>query len=135
MCKEQGHSPDDPKCRFYEPQQHVIAFIGEDNVLSDFYHARWIFTGYVKNRFSVLSNMLRECGAVTLMQSKPSKQQIMFFLPKYLGTRSRSKSSCSVHDKNVMIEVIENKCSSSAGLGKIKNSKKEYGICKIGFQW
>lgn len=32
MSKEQGHSPNDPKCRFYEPQQHVIAFNGEDNV-------------------------------------------------------------------------------------------------------
>lgn len=37
VCLEQDHSPGDPKCKFYEPQQHVIAFNGEDNVLSNFF--------------------------------------------------------------------------------------------------
>lgn len=36
-CKRSGHTPGDRKCDSYEVQQIIIAFNGEDNVLSIFF--------------------------------------------------------------------------------------------------
>ena len=37
VCKTPGHEPGDPKCSEYEQLQNVIAFNGQDSVLSNFF--------------------------------------------------------------------------------------------------
>lgn len=43
--KKSGHNPGDRKCDSYEVQQNIIAFNGEDNVLSNFFQCEMTLYG------------------------------------------------------------------------------------------
>lgn len=110
VCLEQDHSPGDPKCKFYEPQQHVIAFNGEDNVLSNFFPCEINLYGVchksAEHAFQYAKAM--QCGDLDAAKTILTAEDALS--AKRLSDKVRINDQWSTTCEAVMTEVIENKC-------------------------
>ena len=110
VCKKSGHTPGDRKCDSYEVQQNIIAFNGEDNILSNFFQCEMTLYGVThksaEHAFQYAKAM--RCGdqnAAAQIQSATDALSA-----KRIGDKVKTNEQWNNTCEKVMTEVVENKC-------------------------
>lgn len=110
VCKLEGHKPGDKTCPSYESQNNVIAFNGEDNILSNFFPCELNMYGFTHKSAEHAFQYTKavRCGdldtAKTILEAKDALSA------KRLGDKIRPNEQWADTRESVMTEIIENKC-------------------------
>ena len=110
VCKQEGHKPGDQTCPSYETQENVIAFNGENNILSNFFPCELNIysTSHKSAEHAFQYTKAVRCGdldAAKLIQEAPDALSA-----KRLGDKIKPNEQWTDTKESVMTEIIENKC-------------------------
>lgn len=110
VCKTPGHKPGDSRCSSYQIQESVIAFNGENNILSNFYPCELNIFGVqhksAEHAFQYAKSL--RCGDLEAAKSIQEAKDALS--AKRIGDKVRINEQWTESCENVMTEIIENKC-------------------------
>uniref|UniRef100_K1QZF9 Uncharacterized protein n=1 Tax=Magallana gigas TaxID=29159 RepID=K1QZF9_MAGGI len=110
VCKTPGHKLGDSRCSSYQIQESVIAFNGENNILSNFYPCELNIFGVqhksAEHAFQYAKSL--RCGDLEAAKSIQEAKDALS--AKRIGDKVRINEQWTESCENVMSEIIENKC-------------------------
>ena len=110
VCKSEGHKPGDPKCKSYQPQENVIAFNGENNVLSNFFLCDLNIFGVQHKSAEHAFQYTKALRCGDQESAKQIQQSETALSAKRIGDKIKTNDQWIESSQSLMTEIIENKC-------------------------
>ena len=110
VCKKEGHNPGDKQCEAHEKQKNVTPFNGASDVLSNFYPCALDIYGVSHNSAEHAYQYIKSLRCGDLHAANTIKDAPDALTAKRLGDKIKPNEQWIETEKEVMEEIIENKC-------------------------
>ena len=110
LCKSEGHEPGDPRCKSNKPQENIIAFNGENNVLSNFFLCDLSIFGIQHKSAKHAFQYKKALRLGDQESTKQIQQSKTAFSTKRIGDKIKTYDQRNESSQSLMTDIIENKC-------------------------
>ena len=110
VCKTEGYNPGDEVCEAYEKQNNLMPFNGAENVLSNFYPCDLDIYGVSHKSAEHAYQYIKSLRCGDLESANKIKDAPDALSSKRLGDKVKPNEQWATTEKEVMAEIIENKC-------------------------
>ena len=110
VCKKEGHDPGDKVCEAYEKQKHLTPFNGAGDVLSNFYPCDLDIYGVTHKSAEHAYQYIKSLRCGDLESANKIKESPDALSAKRQGDKIKPNEQWVTTEKEVMSEIIENKC-------------------------